>query len=85
MNKLNIKTSAAAYYGQELLSTFETSIGELSLIPTTGGIFTVYIECGQDRKDEEGHDQIASHLIWDFKVRMSICMKSLALIQLLTY
>ncbi|KAF2232968.1 hypothetical protein EV356DRAFT_534254 [Viridothelium virens] len=31
----------AAYFGQELLSTFGTTIGEVALIPATGGIFTV--------------------------------------------
>lgn len=31
----------AAYFGQELLSTFGTSIGEIALIPATGGRFTV--------------------------------------------
>jgi selT/selW/selH-like putative selenoprotein len=31
----------AAYFGQELLSTFGTQIGEIALIPATGGIFTV--------------------------------------------
>ncbi|OLN93962.1 hypothetical protein CCHL11_03461 [Colletotrichum chlorophyti] len=31
----------AAYFAQELLSTFSTSIGEVALQPSTGGIFTV--------------------------------------------
>ena len=30
-------------YAQELLSTFATSLGEVSLIPSTGGVFTVSI------------------------------------------
>ncbi|KAK2809407.1 hypothetical protein FQN50_003866 [Emmonsiellopsis sp. PD_5] len=30
-------------FAQELLSTFSTTLGEVSLIPTTGGIFTVTI------------------------------------------
>lgn len=33
----------AAYFAQELLSTFSTSLGEVSLIPSTGGIFTIDI------------------------------------------
>ncbi|KAH6694077.1 seleno protein W family protein [Plectosphaerella plurivora] len=33
----------AAYFAQELLSTFSTSLGEVALIPATGGIFTVTI------------------------------------------
>lgn len=31
----------AAYFGQELLSTFGTQIGEIALVPATGGLFTV--------------------------------------------
>ncbi|KAH6851877.1 Rdx family-domain-containing protein, partial [Alternaria alternata] len=30
----------AAYFGQELLSTFGLQIGEIALIPATGGLFT---------------------------------------------
>lgn len=33
----------AAYFGQELLSTFGTSIGEIALIPATGGLFQVHL------------------------------------------
>ncbi|OQV08411.1 selT/selW/selH selenoprotein domain-containing protein [Cladophialophora immunda] len=33
----------AAYYAQELLQTFGTSIGEIALIPSTGGLFTVTV------------------------------------------
>ncbi|GAP91126.1 putative selenoprotein W-like protein [Rosellinia necatrix] len=33
----------AAYFAQELLSTFSTSLGEVALQPTTGGIFVVEI------------------------------------------
>jgi predicted Rdx family selenoprotein len=31
----------AAYFAQELLSTFGSQIGEIALIPATGGLFTV--------------------------------------------
>ncbi|KAL4898222.1 Rdx family-domain-containing protein [Aspergillus ambiguus] len=31
----------AAYFAQELLSTFSTDLGEVALIPATGGVFTV--------------------------------------------
>ncbi|KAB8616625.1 hypothetical protein FH972_025960 [Carpinus fangiana] len=34
----------AAYFAQELLSTFETALGEVSLRPTTGGIFQVTLD-----------------------------------------
>ncbi|KAK3333978.1 seleno protein domain protein [Cercophora scortea] len=33
----------AAYYAQELLSTFSTSLGEVALQPATGGVFIVEI------------------------------------------
>ncbi|ROW12675.1 hypothetical protein VMCG_00573 [Cytospora schulzeri] len=33
----------AAYYAQELLSTFSTSLGEVALQPSTGGTFVVEI------------------------------------------
>ncbi|KAF1991884.1 hypothetical protein K402DRAFT_430408 [Aulographum hederae CBS 113979] len=35
----------AAYFGQELLSTFGTTIGEIALIPATGGTFSVELVC----------------------------------------
>ncbi|RAH58311.1 hypothetical protein BO85DRAFT_448369 [Aspergillus piperis CBS 112811] len=31
----------AAYFAQELLSTFNTQLGEVALVPATGGVFTV--------------------------------------------
>ncbi|KAG5933370.1 hypothetical protein E4U59_006906 [Claviceps monticola] len=34
----------AAYYAQELLSTFSTSLGQVSLQPSTDGIFTITIQ-----------------------------------------
>ncbi|KAJ5473208.1 hypothetical protein N7475_002774 [Penicillium sp. IBT 31633x] len=33
----------AAYFAQELLSTFGTDLGEVALVPVTGGVFTVTI------------------------------------------
>ena len=33
----------AAYFAQELLSTFSTSLGEVALIPSKGGTFTIEI------------------------------------------
>ncbi|KAJ0421843.1 Rdx family-domain-containing protein [Aspergillus carlsbadensis] len=33
----------AAYFAQELLSTFNTDIGEIALVPRTGGLFRVTI------------------------------------------
>ena len=34
----------AAWYAQELLTTFETEMGEVALVPGTGGIFAVYVD-----------------------------------------
>jgi selenoprotein W-related protein len=44
----------AAWMAQELLTTFETELGEVALIPGTGGVFKVRVD-GQlvwSRKDE---------------------------------
>ena len=53
--------------GQELLSTFGTSIGEIALIPATGGIFTVQLSY----LASSAHDQVVAvpseALIWDRK------------------
>ncbi|CAF9909252.1 MAG: hypothetical protein ALECFALPRED_005428 [Alectoria fallacina] len=40
-------------FAQELLSTFSTSLGEVSLIPATGGVFTVDIVCASAQSDLE--------------------------------
>ncbi|KAJ2907192.1 selenoprotein W family protein [Zalerion maritima] len=58
----------AAYYAQELLSTFSTSIGEVSLQPTTGGIFVVSIVTAADI-DLLGAEvgSTTSKIIWDRK------------------
>jgi selenoprotein W-related protein len=34
----------AAWMAQELLTTFETELGEVALVPGTGGIFDVYLD-----------------------------------------
>ncbi|MEW5888295.1 MAG: SelT/SelW/SelH family protein [Pseudomonadota bacterium] len=50
----------AAWMAQELLTTFETELGEVALIPGTGGVFTVRVD-GQavwSRKDEGGFPDI---------------------------
>ncbi|PGH18618.1 hypothetical protein AJ79_00397 [Helicocarpus griseus UAMH5409] len=54
----------AAYFAQELLSTFSTSLGEVSLIPATGGVFTVTIlHNGSSNSSVE----IAETVLWDRK------------------
>lgn len=53
----NFCFTGAAYFAQELLSTFPT-LGEVSLHPTTGGVFTIHI------LDKEGGE---GRRIWDRK------------------
>jgi selenoprotein W-related protein len=46
----------AAWMAQELLQTFGDDLGEVALIPGTGGVFTVTVDDVQiwDRKEREG-------------------------------
>ncbi|KAL5931957.1 hypothetical protein ACKVV7_003931 [Pyricularia oryzae] len=53
----------AAYYAQELLSTFSTALGEVALQPSTGGTFVVQI---QTTTAQSGGG--ISHRLWDRKV-----------------
>ena len=50
----------AAWYAQELLSTFSEEVGEVALIPGTGGVFQV--TCNDvliwDRKSMDGFPEI---------------------------
>lgn len=39
--KERLEANNPGQFGQELLSTFGTQIGEIALIPATGGLFTV--------------------------------------------
>ncbi|KAI5375634.1 hypothetical protein CC77DRAFT_1090393 [Alternaria alternata] len=58
----------AAYFGQELLSTFGLQIGEIALIPATGGLFTV--ELTYLPPSEEGQKAEAKKvLLWDRKAK----------------
>ncbi|GAB7340543.1 hypothetical protein MBLNU457_6958t1 [Dothideomycetes sp. NU457] len=52
----------AAYFGQELLSTFGTDIGEIALIPSTGGLFQVHLT-----HIPQGSTETQSVLLWDRK------------------
>lgn len=49
-----------AWFAQELLSTFGNTIGEVALIPATGGIFTVHLQ-------HQIGGEIEEALIWDRK------------------
>lgn len=34
----------SAWMAQELLTTFESEIGEVALVPTTGGVFEIHVD-----------------------------------------
>ncbi|KAL0931755.1 selenoprotein domain-containing protein [Colletotrichum truncatum] len=53
----------AAYFAQELLSTFSTSLGEVALQPATGGTFTVTLT-----HLPEGATTTSTTIIWDRKL-----------------
>ncbi|KAJ5893325.1 hypothetical protein N7495_005016 [Penicillium taxi] len=55
----------AAYFAQELLSTFGTDLGEVALVPVTGGVFTVTIWHGQVTEGEVFTEET---VLWDRKV-----------------
>ncbi|KAI8937810.1 hypothetical protein NX059_005507 [Plenodomus lindquistii] len=64
----------AAYFGQELLSTFGTQIGEIALIPSTGGLFQVHLtyvpvkeEDGEEEGGEDVEVKVQKVLLWDRK------------------
>jgi len=50
----------AAWYAQELLSTFSEGVGEVALIPGTGGVFQVTCDgvLVWDRKSMDGFPEI---------------------------
>lgn len=57
----------AAYFAQELLSTFGTSIGEIALIPATGGLFMVHLTFSPKPSAGDPISEIREVLIWDRK------------------
>ncbi|KAF9886824.1 hypothetical protein FE257_011071 [Aspergillus nanangensis] len=62
----------AAYFAQELLSTFSTDLGEVALIPTTGGIFTVTIYSTSTSTSTESSKsttdpEVLETILWDRK------------------
>ncbi|KAJ9615626.1 hypothetical protein H2200_001701 [Cladophialophora chaetospira] len=62
----------AAYYAQELLQTFSTSVGEIALVPATGGIFTVIMTHrnseGQGESSTETAAEVTNTIVWDRKI-----------------
>ncbi len=59
-------------YAQELLQTFSTSVGEIALIPVTGGIFTVTITHHVNNSAARGESVLEAPVrvavIWDRKI-----------------
>ena len=69
----------AAYFAQELLSTFSTSLGEVALLPSTGGTFVIKVYHASPLEDiAEGYIEgrlrgpktgsVIESIIWDRKV-----------------
>ena len=44
LSRTSTLTPSHLKFAQEILSTFSTAIGEVALVPSTGGVFTVDIE-----------------------------------------
>ncbi|KAF2271183.1 seleno protein domain-containing protein [Lojkania enalia] len=59
----------AAYFGQELLSTFGTQIGEIALIPATGGLFQVELIYIPLSESENADVEAKKVLLWDRKAQ----------------
>ncbi|KAK3692559.1 Rdx family-domain-containing protein [Podospora appendiculata] len=57
----------AAYYAQELLSTFSTSLGEVALQPATGGVFIVEIVHAYPPDSQHQQQQQRVSTLWDRK------------------
>ncbi|KAI2469231.1 Rdx family-domain-containing protein [Annulohypoxylon bovei var. microspora] len=59
----------AAYFAQELLSTFSTSLGEVALQPSTGGTFVVEIVFAQPSpaSSPSSPPAIQQRVLWDRK------------------
>lgn len=55
----------ANYFSQELQSTFGTALGEVAVIPATGGIFQVHLTYREGGGG--GNGEVKEVLIWDRK------------------
>lgn len=54
----------SSQFAQELLSTFSTDLGEVALVPKTGGVFTVTIWHGTMK---DGEITMQESVLWDRK------------------
>jgi predicted Rdx family selenoprotein len=59
-----ILTWEQSQFAQELLSTFSTDLGEVALVPKTGGVFTVTIWHGTMK---DGEITTQESILWDRK------------------
>ncbi|KAK0125109.1 hypothetical protein ONS96_008975 [Cadophora gregata f. sp. sojae] len=57
----------AAYFAQELMSTFSTSLGEVALQPSTGGTFIVNLQTERRGSVQGSIASITQHVLWDRK------------------
>jgi len=59
----------AAYFAQELLSTFSTALGEVALQPATGGTFIVEIfyALTESTNEDQSGLKVKNHILWDRK------------------
>ncbi|KAF3769605.1 hypothetical protein M406DRAFT_58876 [Cryphonectria parasitica EP155] len=57
----------AAYFAQELLSTFSTSLGEVALQPSTGGTFVVEIFHQVPSSSPSAASTVQNRILWDRK------------------
>ncbi|KAL7920492.1 Rdx family domain-containing protein [Trichoderma austrokoningii] len=60
----------AAYYAQELLSTFSLSLGEVALQPSTGGTFivTIYHSSAESSSSSSDPPSVQSTVLWNRKI-----------------
>ena len=80
-NQLTCSPVLHRQYAQELLSTFSTTLGEVALVPATGGIFTVDIVSpgptstsetnseGPSQANNEASSQLWRIQLWDRKTQ----------------
>lgn len=63
------KSDKPQYFAQELLSTFNTAIGEVCLQPSTGGTFIVEMFYKDSRSTvADGPIEVQKAVLWDRKV-----------------
>lgn len=54
-------------FAQELLSTFSTALGEVALVPVSGGVFVVTISRSAAETAGQVQEEVKEEVIWDRK------------------